>query len=74
MDARNLDDGFDSIRKRIEATGRPVAGGDTGEHGQPLSVGDWWPLVDQFANSPNGEPIWNVATTDLPTTPDCGAI
>jgi hypothetical protein len=74
MDTRNPNDGFDSIRKRNDPTGQPVAGGDTGEHGQPLTVDEWWALIDEFTNGPNDETIWNAATADLPTTPNCEAI
>jgi hypothetical protein len=74
MDMRNPNDGFDAIGKRIGATGRPVAGGDTREHGQPLTVGEWSGLIDESVNGPNDDAIWSVAIANLPATPICGAI
>lgn len=61
MDVRKPRDAFVSLRARIAATGRPVPAGDIGEHGQPLTVGEWAVLIDELLDNPNDDAIWNVA-------------
>ncbi|AEV73485.1 hypothetical protein MycrhN_2929 [Mycolicibacterium rhodesiae NBB3] len=73
MDARNPNDGFEPIRKRIEAAGPPVDGGDTGEHGQLLTVGQEWVLIDKMAND-SLKVIRNLAAADRPATLNYGPI
>ncbi|MGB8406437.1 MAG: NAD(P)/FAD-dependent oxidoreductase [Mycobacterium sp.] len=64
MDVRRSDDGFASLRTVIARTGRDVPEGDVGVRGQPLTVGEWSVLIDEFVSNPSEEAIWNVATTD----------
>jgi len=73
MDARNPNNGFDPIRKRIEAARPFVDGGDTGEHGQPLTVGQEWVLIVKMAND-SRKAIRNWAAADRPTTLSYGPI
>jgi hypothetical protein len=69
MDARNPNNGSDLMRKRIEAARPPVDGGDTGDHGQPVTVGQPWVLIDKMAND-SKKAIRDLAAADRPTTPN----
>ena len=61
IDVRNASDGFRAIRSRIDALGEPL-GGDRGEPGRPLTVGEWALLIHEMVEHPedNTEPLWNV--------------
>jgi 2-oxopropyl-CoM reductase (carboxylating) len=63
IDVRNPADGFSDLRDRIHGLG-PLADGDRGEPGAPLTVGEWALLLDDMIEHPadNAEPLWNVAT------------
>jgi len=65
IDVRNPRDGFAALRARIRALGEPV-GGDRGEPGAPLTVGEWALLIDDMVANPadNTEALWNVATPE----------
>jgi dihydrolipoamide dehydrogenase len=65
IDVRNPGDGFRSLRDRISSLG-PLAGGDRGADGAPLTVGEWALLLDDMIEHPedNTEALWNVATPD----------
>jgi hypothetical protein len=71
MHARSPNNGFDPIHKRIEAARPLVDGGDTGEHGQPLTVGQEWVLIVKMAND-SRKAIRNWAAADRPTTLNYG--
>jgi dihydrolipoamide dehydrogenase len=62
IDVRNPADGFKSLRARISSLG-PLADGDRGADGAPLTVGEWALLLDDMIASPgdNTEALWNVA-------------
>jgi len=65
IDVRKPSDGFRSLRARIHALG-PLATGDRGADGAPLTVGEWALLIDDIVAHPrdNGEGLWNVASPD----------
>jgi 2-oxopropyl-CoM reductase (carboxylating) len=62
IDVRNPADGFRGLRDRIHGLG-PLADGDRGEPGAPLTVGEWALLLDDMIEHPGGntEALWNVA-------------
>jgi 2-oxopropyl-CoM reductase (carboxylating) len=62
IDVRNPADGFSGLRARIHGLG-PLADGDRGEPGAPLTVGEWALLLDDMIEHPAGntEALWNVA-------------
>ena len=62
IDVRNPADGFSGLRARIRGLG-PLADGDRGEAGAPLTVGEWALLLDHMIEHPadNTEALWNVA-------------
>jgi 2-oxopropyl-CoM reductase (carboxylating) len=65
IDVRNPSDGFRSLRSRIHALG-PLAAGDRGADGAPLTVGEWALLIDDIVAHPadNAGGLWNVATPE----------
>ncbi|HEX9625027.1 MAG TPA: FAD-dependent oxidoreductase, partial [Streptosporangiaceae bacterium] len=65
IDVRKPSDGFRSLRARIHALG-PLAAGDHGADGAPLTVGEWALLIDDIVAHPrdNAEGLWNVASRD----------
>jgi 2-oxopropyl-CoM reductase (carboxylating) len=65
IDVRKPSDGFRSLRARIHALG-PLAAGDRGADGSPLTVGEWALLIDDIVEHPrdNAEGLWNVASPD----------
>src|SRR5258708_34744152 len=65
IDVRKPSDGFKSLRARIHALG-PLAAGDCGADGSPLTVGEWALLIDDTVAHPRdkGEGLWNVASTN----------
>ncbi len=65
IDVRNPDDGFRALRARIGSLG-PLAEGDRGADGAPLTVGEWALLLDDIIEHPedNTEALWNVAAPD----------
>src|SRR6266550_4081787 len=65
IDVRKPSDGFKSLRARIHALG-PLAAGDRGADGSPLTVGEWALLIDDIVAHPrdNAEGLWNVASPD----------
>jgi 2-oxopropyl-CoM reductase (carboxylating) len=65
IDVRNPLDGFRSLRARIGALG-PLAAGDRGADGAPLTVGEWALLIDDIVAHPaaNAESLWNVASPE----------
>ena len=62
IDVRNPSDAFTALRGRIHALG-PLANGDRGEDGAPLTVGEWARLIGDIVAHPfdNTEALWNVA-------------
>ena len=62
IDVRNPADGFSGLRARIHGLG-PLADGDRGEPGAPLTVGEWALLLDHMIEHPadSTEALWNVA-------------
>lgn len=62
IDVRNPADGFRGLRARIHGLG-PLADGDRGAPGAPLTVGEWALLLDDMIEHParNTETLWNVA-------------
>ena len=65
IDVRNPADGFRALRTRIGSLG-PLADGDRGAGGAPLTVGEWALLLDDIIEHPadNTEALWNVAGPD----------
>src|ERR1700747_2309105 len=65
IDVRQPSDGFRSLRARIHALG-PLAAGDRGADGSPLTVGEWALLIDDIVAHPrdNAGGLWNVASPD----------
>ncbi|MEJ7704046.1 MAG: hypothetical protein WKF47_10395 [Geodermatophilaceae bacterium] len=65
IDVRNPEDGFAALRARIDALGEPV-GGDRGEAGEPLTVGEWALLIEDIVEKPDDATggIYNVATPE----------
>jgi len=65
IDVRNPSDGFRALRARIRALG-PLADGDRGPDGAPLTVGEWALLIEDIVAHPgdNTEGLWNVATPE----------
>ena len=65
INVRKPSDGFRSLRARIHALG-PLAAGDRGADGSPLTVGEWALLIDDIVAHPrdNAEGLWNVASSD----------
>ncbi len=65
IDVRKPSDGFRSLRARIRALG-PLAAGDRGADGSPLTVGEWALLIDDIVAHPrdNAGGLWNVASPD----------
>ena len=62
IDVRNPADRFSGLRARIHGLG-PLADGDRGESGAPLTVGEWALLLDHMIEHPadSTEALWNVA-------------
>ena len=62
IDVRNPSDGFRALRARIRALA-PLADGDRGPDGAPLTVGEWALLIEDIVAHPgdNTEGLWNVA-------------
>jgi dihydrolipoamide dehydrogenase len=65
IDVRNPGDGFAALRARTDAL-RGSLEGDRGAAGEPLTVGEWTLLIDDFVDNPeaNTEALWNVATPE----------
>ncbi len=62
INVRNPADGFSGLRARIHGLG-PLADGDRGQAGAPLTVGEWALLLDHMIEHPadSTEALWNVA-------------